>query len=126
MHPLDPLFRPRSVAIVGASSDPNKVGGRPLAFLKKGGWQGRILPVNPGAAEVRGVPAFKSLAAIDEPIDQAIVAVPAAQVLAVADECIARGVKALQVFSSGFGEGPAAAEAQRELRDKARAGGLRI
>ena len=125
-HPLDPFFRPRSVAIVGASSDPNKVGGRPLAFLKKGGWQGRILPVNPSSADVQGVPAFRSLAAIDEPIDQAIVAVPATQVLAVADECIARGVKALQVFSSGFGEGPAAAQAQQALRDKARAGGMRI
>jgi acyl-CoA synthetase (NDP forming) len=125
-HPLEPLFRPRSVAIVGASSDPNKVGGRPLAFLKKAGWQGRILPVNPSAADVQGVPAFASLAAIDGPIDQAIVAVPAAQVLPVADDCIARGVKALQVFSSGFGEGPAAAQAQRVLRERARAGGMRI
>jgi acyl-CoA synthetase (NDP forming) len=125
-HPLDPLFRPRSVAIVGASSDPNKVGGRPLAFLKKAGWPGRLVPVNPSAPDVQGIPAFQSLAAIGEPIDQAIVAVPAAQVLAVADECIARGVKALQVFSSGFGEGPAAAQAQRVLLEKARAGGMRI
>lgn len=126
MHPLDPLFRPRSVAIVGASSDPNKVGGRPLAFLRKAGFGGRILPVNPSAREVQGVPTFASLAAIEGPVDQAIVAVPAAQVLAVAGECIARGVKALQVFSSGFGEGEGAAEAQRALKAAARASGLRI
>lgn len=125
-HPLDPLFRPRSVAIVGASSDPNKVGGRPLAFLQKGGYRGRILPVNPGAAEVQGVRAYKSLAAVPDDIDQAIVAVPAAQVLPVVAECIARGVRALQVFSSGFGEGAGATDAQQQLRRHARAAGVRI
>lgn len=123
---LDALFRPRSVAIVGASADANKVGGRPLAFLLKAGWRGRILPVNPGAATVQGVPAFASLDAVDEPIDQAIVAVPAAQVPAVVTQCVARGVRALQVFSAGFGEGPGAAAAQDRLREQASAAGLRI
>ncbi|MBN8492958.1 MAG: CoA-binding protein, partial [Burkholderiales bacterium] len=123
---LDALFRPRSVAIVGASADPNKVGGRPLAFLLKAGWRGRILPVNPSAASVQGVPAFSSLQAIDEPVDQAIVAVPAAQVLDTVAQCAARGVRALQVFSAGFGEGPGAAAAQQHLRAQAVAAGLRL
>ncbi|MBL8360795.1 MAG: acetate--CoA ligase family protein [Rubrivivax sp.] len=125
-HPLDPLFRPRSVAIVGASSDPNKVGGRPLAFLQKGGYRGRILPVNPAAAEVQGVPAYPSLADVPGGIDQAIVAVAAAQVPAVAAECIARGARALQVFSSGFGVGAGAAEALQRLQRMARDAGVRI
>lgn len=123
---LDALFRPRSVAIVGASADPNKVGGRPLAFLLRAGWRGRILPVNPSAASVQGVPAFSSLQAIDEPVDQAIVAVPAAQVLDTVAQCAARGVRALQVFSAGFGEGPGAAAAQQQLRAQAVAAGLRL
>lgn len=126
MNSLDALFRPRSVAIVGASSDPNKVGGRPLAFLKKAGFSGRIFPVNPAASEVQGLAAFKSLAQVGEAIDQAIIAVPATQVLAVVDECIAHGVRAVQVFSAGFGEGPGAAASQHQLRDKARSSGLRI
>ncbi len=125
-HPLDALFRPRSVAIIGASGDANKVGGRPLAFLRRAGWQGRLLPVNPTAAEVQGVPAFASIDAIEGPIDQAIIAVPAGQVLATARQCVARGVRALQVFSSGFGEGPGAAEAQRELQRVAAAEGVRV
>jgi acetate---CoA ligase (ADP-forming) len=125
-HRLDPLFRPRSVAIVGASSDANKVGGRPLAFLRKAGWAGRILPVNPQGGEVQGVPAFRTLDAIPEPFDQAIIAVPASQVLATARECLARGVKALQVFSAGFGEGAGAADAQAQLKAMAAQAGARV
>ncbi|MEO5669360.1 MAG: acetate--CoA ligase family protein [Ramlibacter sp.] len=126
MATLDALFRPRSVAIVGASSDPNKVGGRPLAFLRRGGFAGRVLPVNPGANEVQGIPAYASLDMVPGTIDQAIIAVPAAQVLAVAEQCIARGVKALQIFSAGFGEGPQARERQAALAARAREGGTRV
>jgi len=110
---LDALFRPRSVAVVGASSDANKVGGRPLAFLQRAGYGGRILPVNPGAGQVQGLPAWPRLADVDEPIDQVIVAVPAAQVVGVVQEAAARGVPAVQVFSAGFGEG-AGQQAARE------------
>ncbi len=128
MHPLDALFRPRSVAIVGASSDANKVGGRPLALLRHAGFAGRILPVNPGASEVQGLPAFASLAQAREAnagaIDQVILAVPAARVLELADDCVRGGVKALQIFSAGFGDGDAAQ--QSALRDRARAAGMRI
>lgn len=123
---LQALFRPRSVAIVGASSDPNKVGGRPLAFLRRGGYPGRIFPVNPGSTEVQGLACVPHLRAIEEPIDQVIVAVAASQVLAVAQDCVDLGVKALQVFSSGFGEGPASAGARQQLSDLARGCGLRV
>lgn len=123
---LDALFRPSSVAIVGASSDPNKVGGRPLAFLLKAGWCGAILPVNPVASQVQGVRSFASLDAIDGAIDQAIIAVPASQVMGVLDQCIARGVRVTQIFSAGFGEGPGAEATLHELHHKADAAGMRI
>jgi acyl-CoA synthetase (NDP forming) len=126
MSSLDALFRPRSVAIVGASSDANKVGGRPIAFLKRAGFRGRIVPVNPGAAEVQGLPAVASLGAIEGPVDQAIVAVPAARVLGVIDECVTRGVKAVQIFSAGFGEGADAAREKASLRARAQAADLRV
>ncbi len=100
MHPLSTLFDPRSLAILGASNDPNKVGGRPLAFLLKAQWPGRILPVNPGAALVQGVAAYPSLEAIEGSIDAAIIALPAAQVVSAAKACIERGIKALQIFSA--------------------------
>jgi len=126
MGSLDPLFKPRSVAIVGASADANKVGGRPLAFLRRGGYAGRIVPVNPGAAQVQGLPAVASLSEVEGPLDQAIVAVPAARVLGVIDECVARGVKAVQIFSAGFGEGPEAARQKAGLLERTRAAGLRV
>jgi acyl-CoA synthetase (NDP forming) len=126
MGSLDPLFAPRSVAIVGASADANKVGGRPLAFLRRGGYAGRIVPVNPGAAQVQGLPAVASLSQVAGPLDQAIVAVPAAHVLGVIDECVARGVKAVQIFSAGFGEGHEAARQKAALLERTRAAGLRV
>lgn len=132
MHSLSPLFNPRSVAIVGASNDPNKVGGRPLAFLRRGGWDGLLLPVNPQATEVQGLPAHASLQAACDATggvpDQVIVAVPPAQVLPLARDCAHLGVRALQIFSAGFGEGTgeAGARAQAELRALVRAGGMRV
>lgn len=123
MTGLDALFRPRSVAIIGASSDPNKVGGRPLHFLQKAGYQGRLLPINPSAAEVQGVRAHRSLSEIQEPVDQAIIAVAGRQVLEVASESIAHGVKALQIFSAGFGDD---ANDTRLLLERARAAGVRV
>lgn len=126
MAELDALFRPASLAVVGASGDPNKVGGRPIAFLRRAGWRGRLVPVNPHAAEVQGLRTHASLDEVQGPIDQAIVAVPAAQVPAAVQACIARGVRALQIFSAGFGEGPGAAAAQQALREQAAAAGVRV
>ena len=69
---LDALFRPRSIAIVGASTDPKKIGGRPLANMLRAGFKGRLLPVNPSQKEVQGLPAFASLDDVPGPVDQAI------------------------------------------------------
>jgi acyl-CoA synthetase (NDP forming) len=101
---LDALFAPRSIAIVGASQDARKIGGRPLAFLKRYGYPGAVYPINPQYAEVQGVPAFSSLGACPAPPDQVVVALPAAKVPAVVAEAAAIGAKTAVVFSSGFAE----------------------
>ena len=124
---LDPLFRPRSIAIIGASSDPRKIGGRPVAFLKRAGFRGAILPVNPGQAEVQGLRAYARIEDAPDGIDQAIVAVPAAAADAAVAGCIARGVRAIIMFSAGFGEiNEDGAAAQRAVADRCRAAGVRL
>jgi acetate---CoA ligase (ADP-forming) len=124
---LSAVFRPRAIAVVGASDDPVKIGGRPLAFLLRHGYAGRVFPVNPARASVQGLPAFPSIGAIPEPVDLAIVVVPAERVLESLEEAAAKGVRAAIVFSSGFAEvGEAGRVAQARLRELAERTGLRI
>jgi len=123
---LDGLFRPNSVAIVGASSDRNRIGGRPVAFTKRA-FKGAIYPVNPKGGELQGLPAYPSIADVPGAVDQAIIAVPAKAALQAADECIAKGVKAAVMFSSGFAETGAEGRAmQLELARRCAAGGMRL
>ena len=125
-HALDALFRPASVAIIGASSDPTRIGGRPVAFSKRA-FRGAIVPINPKGGEIQGLPAYASIAAAPGPIDQAIIAVPAKAALAAADECIAKGVKAAVMFSSGFAEtGAEGRVTQVELARRCAAGGVKL
>jgi acyl-CoA synthetase (NDP forming) len=124
---LSAVFRPRAIAVVGASDDPVKIGGRPLAFLLRHGYAGPVYPVNPARATVQGLPAFPSIGAIPEEVDLAIVVVPAERVLESLEEAAAKGVRAAIVFSSGFAEvGPAGRVAQARLRELAERTGLRI
>jgi acyl-CoA synthetase (NDP forming) len=121
------MFRPRAIAVVGASDDPVKIGGRPLAFLLRHGYPGRVFPVNPARATVQGLPAYPSLAAIPEPVDLAIVVVPAERVLESLEAAAAKGIRAAIVFSSGFAEvGEAGRVAQARLREVAERTGLRV
>ena len=123
----DLLFRPRSVVVYGASSDPDKLSGRPLDYLKRFGFPGRVFAVNPKRAEVQGVPAFRSTADLPAPADLAIVVVPAEMVLGALRECADRGVGAAIVFASGFAEsGPAGARLQAEMKALTAATGMRI
>ena len=127
MTDLSAVFRPRAIAVVGASDDPVKIGGRPLAFLLRHGYAGRVFPVNPARATVQGLPAFPSIGAIPEAVDLAIVVVPAERVLESLEEAAAKGVRAAIVFSSGFAEvGDAGRVAQARLRELAERTGLRI
>jgi acyl-CoA synthetase (NDP forming) len=113
MHSLDPLFHPASVALIGASSDPERIGGRPLRFLLEGGFQGALYPVNrSGAAEIQGLKAYASLLDVPGPVDNAIIAVPVAGVEAAMLECAQKGVRVVQVFTAGFAEVDAAGAQQ--------------
>ena len=127
MTDLSAVFRPRAIAVVGASDDPVKIGGRPLAFLLRHGYAGRVFPVNPARATVQGLPAFPSIGAIPDEVDLAIVVVPAERVLESLEEAAAKGVRAAIVFSSGFAEvGEVGRVAQARLRELAERTGLRI
>ena len=124
---LDALFNPRSVAIVGATEDPTRIGGRPLRYLKESGFEGRIWPVNPRRDRIQGLEARPVIGAVPGEIDVAIVAVPAGITLETLEACAGRGVKAAVVFTSGFAEtGGDGAERQRRMGEIARASGMRI
>lgn len=99
------LFDPKSVAIIGASTNPHGLGGRPLGLLRALGYQGAVFPVNRSHAVVQGERAYPSIREVPEPVDVAMVAVPAGLVPEVLRECAAAGVRLAVVISSGFGEG---------------------
>jgi acyl-CoA synthetase (NDP forming) len=103
-HRLTRLLNARSVAIVGASADPTKVSGRPLAYMLSRGFQGEVFAVNPRRTEVQGLRCHPSIAAIGKPVELAIVCTAAAHVEAAVREGIAAGVRAFVIFSSGFSE----------------------
>ena len=100
---------PASVAVIGASRRPGSVGRVILRNIIAGGFSGPVYPVNPGVAELDGIPSLPSAAALPEHVDLAVITVPAAAVLGVAEDCGRRGVKALVVIASGL-SGPARAE----------------
>jgi acetyltransferase len=124
---LDRLFRPASIAILGASEDFVKISGRPLKFLLDKGYPGKIFPVNPKYERVAGLTCYPSVSAIPEPVDLAIVAVPAAAVPDALGDCVARGVGSAVVFSSGFAEvGEEGRRLQGQVAELARGSGLRL
>jgi acyl-CoA synthetase (NDP forming) len=101
---LSPLLRPASIAVVGASADPAKVGGMPLRLLREYGYQGRVHAINARAQEVQGLPAVPSLDAVPEPVDLAIVAVPASATLDVVEQMARNRTRSAVLFTSGFAE----------------------
>jgi acyl-CoA synthetase (NDP forming) len=124
---LDSFFAPRSIAVVGASASPSKIGSVPLRYLLAHGYAGALYPVNPGRAEIQALKAYPSLQAIGQPIDLAIFAIPAAQALAALEDAVAAGVKNIVMFSAGFAEtGAEGEQAQRAFAARARAAGIRV
>jgi acyl-CoA synthetase (NDP forming) len=103
-HDLNALFEARSVAILGASSDPQKLGGRPIRFLLASGFKGKIYPVNPKNDEIQGLKAYKSVTDIPEEVEQAIIILPAKGCVQAMEECAVKGIRVVQLFSSGFAE----------------------
>ena len=124
---LELLFRPASVAVLGASIDPSKIGGRPVRYLKEAGFRGGIYPVNPKYKEVQGLTAYPSVGDIEEPIELAIIALPAQAVVEAVRACSAKGVRAALIFSAGFAEiGDEGRRMQEEIASIARSSGIRI
>lgn len=98
------FFEPKSVAVVGASRTPGKIGNNILRNLLKLGYAGRILPVNPGASDIEGLRSYPSVAAIPEAVELAVIALPAYLVLDVMRDCQKKAVRGVIVISSGFSE----------------------
>ena len=101
---LDPIFRPKSVAIIGASKTPGKVGNILMKNVIESGFRGAIYPINPNADEVMGLKCYTSVLEVPGEVELAVVAIPAELVLNVAEECGRKEVKALIVISAGFKE----------------------
>ena len=126
-HALDSFFAPSSIAIIGASRDALKIPGLLLTFLRRNGFQGWIYPVNPNYPNIDGLACYPSVADIKQPIDLAVVIIPARAVLGALKECAAAGVKNAIVISSGFAEeGGDSAAMQDAIADLARTTGMRI
>src|ERR1700760_1880095 len=103
-HPLDTFFAPSSIALIGASRDLEKIPGRLMSMLRKNQYPGRIYPINPNYGELDGLKCYPSIADVGQPIDLAIVIIPARAVLGALEQCAAAGVKNAVIISSGFAE----------------------
>ncbi len=124
---LGPIFSPKSIAVVGASRSPTKLGFEILQNILVNGYKGRVYPINPETPEILGVPALPSVMAVKDDIDLAIIVVPADFVPKVMTECAKKKVKGVIIISSGFGEvGERGKELEREVLDIASAGGMRV
>jgi len=119
------LFHPRSIAVVGASRNPSKIGSIVLRNILSGGFAGRVYPVNPSADRIMGLEAYASLTSISGKVDVAVVAVPAERVLEVVEDAGRAGVEFLVVLSSGFKE-VGNFELERQLVSAARRHGMRV
>jgi acetyltransferase len=126
-HYLAPLFEPRSVALIGATDSVAKVGGRLLANLLEGHYQGELFAVNPKYASVQGLPCVPAIERLGRPVDLAVVATPAASVPGVIEDCGRAGIRAAVVITAGFREtGPEGAALERALLEAAHRHGVRL
>src|SRR6267378_3616137 len=127
MPTLEPLLKPQSVAVIGASRRRDSIGGAILHNLIERGFQGPVYPVNPKATHVQSIPAYPSIAAVPGPVDLGVIVIPAVQVLEAATACGEKGVKALVVISAGFKEtGDEGLKRERELLEVVRRYGMRL
>jgi acetyltransferase len=126
VHKLQSFFWPESIAVLGASPDVHRIRGRLLHQLRENGFPGRILPINPSYQEIGGLRCYPSIGAVGEPIDLALVAIPAAGVAPALEECARAGVKNTLIISSGFAEeGGAAGDMQAALVEVTKRTGIR-
>jgi acetate---CoA ligase (ADP-forming) len=126
-HPLDSFFAPKSIALIGASRDLEKIPGRLLSMLRKNEYPGKIYPINPNYGEIDGLKCYRSIGEIGAPIDLAVIIIPARAVVGALEECASVGVKNAVIISSGFAEeGGDSAQMQDQIVAIAKRTGMRI
>src|SRR5689334_25073886 len=125
---LRAVLDPRSVAVIGASENPNKIGGRPLLFLSKFGFRGQVYPINPKRGETQGYKAYPDLSALPAVPDVAVIVVPGDFAMQAVEDCARIGVKTAIVMASGFGEtaSPQAQAQERRMKALADETGMRV
>jgi len=126
-HPLDPIFRPHAVAVVGATEKEGSVGRTVLWNLISSPFGGTVFPVNTKRSSVLGVKAYPNLAAVPDPVDLAIIVTPAETAPGLMEECAAVGVRGVIIISAGFKEvGPAGVELEHQVLEIARRARIRV
>lgn len=126
-NPLDVIFNPKTVAVIGATEREGSVGRTIIWNLMTNAFGGTIFPVNPKRPSILGIKAYASIEAIPEKIDLAVIVTPAQTVPGIVRECVAAGVKGAIIISAGFKEiGPEGVALEQEILEEARRGGMRI
>jgi acetyltransferase len=126
-QPLDAIFSPKTVAVIGATEKEGSVGRTILSNLIASPFGGTVFPVNPKRPNVLGIKAYPSISAVPDPVDLAIIVTPAKTVPGIVSECVAAGVKGAIIISAGFKEiGPVGVELERQVLEQARLGKMRI
>jgi len=124
---LKSFFEPSSVAVIGASREPGKLGHEIFKNIVDAGYKGKLYPVNPKAADVLGIKCYSSIREVPDEVELAVIVVPARFVPSVISDCGEKGVKAAVVISGGFGEtGAQGADLERQLVAAARKAGIRV
>jgi acetate---CoA ligase (ADP-forming) len=124
---LDSFLNPASIAVIGASDDPSRIGGRTIFNIKRGGFSGPVYPINPGRTTVQGLAAFPSIGDVPGEVDCAVIALPGELVIDAVEQCAGKGVRSLVIFSAGFNEaGDVGVERQRQLRAIINRTGMRV
>src|SRR5436190_577870 len=131
MSDLSVFFRPHGVAVIGASNDPEKLGHGVIHNLRSVHYEGPVYPVNPHEAEILGYRAHPSMSEVPDPVELAVIVVPAHAVAAQLEACGKRGIKGAIIISSGFGEmgtseEGAGAAREREVKHIAEQYGIRL
>lgn len=126
-HQMDAFFRPRSVAVIGASESPEKYGNIILRNILDGGFRGAVYPINPKSETILGLRCFRSVKDIPDALDLAVVIIPARLVPQAIAECVEKAVKGAVIITGGFSEaGPEGEVLQRQVAEIARRGNLRL
>ena len=126
-HTLDFLLQPQSVAVIGPSNEPSRIGGHPIYSMLTGKYRGRLYPVNPRYKTIQGLKVYPSIKDIPEMIDIAIISVPVSLAADILNDCAASVVKTAIVFTSGLSEiGDSGIRLQSEISSMSKKSGMRI